>query len=129
MSRWGGASRCHLHKWRKSGQNGPDTRGAFVVIDVEMSRIFVGNLNFGMRDDELRAVFAEYGDVEAANVSLDGFTRRSNGYGFVEMPDADEARSAVDALNGRDVNGRPIEVRLVIPWTAPRISHAVRLEA
>jgi RNA recognition motif-containing protein len=94
-----------------------------------MSRIFVGNLNFGMRDDELRALFAEYGGVEAANVSLDGFTRRSNGYGFVEMPDAGEARSAVDALNGREVNERPLEVRLVISWTAPRISRAVRLEA
>jgi RNA recognition motif-containing protein len=68
-----------------------------------------------MRDDELREVFAQYGDVESADVSLDGFSRRSNGYGFVEMPDAEAARSAVESLNGRDLHGQAIVVRVVIP--------------
>jgi RNA recognition motif-containing protein len=94
-----------------------------------MSRIFVGNLSFGMRDDELREVFAQYGDVQSADVSVDGFSRRSNGYGFVEMPDAEAARSAVESLNGRDVNGRPLEVRLVIPWESPVFGRAIRLQA
>ena len=72
--------------------------------------IYVGNLPYSVRDEELRATFEPFGTVVAAEVIFDKRTRRSRGYGFVEMPDAAEGQRAIEALNGREVHGRELRV-------------------
>ena len=62
--------------------------------------IYVGNLAYAMKDDELAAVFGEYGKVDAARIIMDRETGRSKGFGFVEMSDASEANAAIEALSG-----------------------------
>jgi RNA recognition motif-containing protein len=81
--------------------------------------IFVGNLTFDTRDDGLRQAFSAYGAVESAQVVMDRESGRSRGFGFVEMPNDDEARKAISALNGSDLGGRPLTVNEARP-KAPR---------
>ena len=81
--------------------------------------IFVGNLNFDTRDDGLREAFSAFGAVESAQVILDRDSGRSRGFGFVEMPNDDEARAAIDGLNGSDLAGRSLTVNEARP-RAPR---------
>lgn len=81
--------------------------------------IFVGNLSFETRDDGLREAFAAYGAVDSAQVVMDRQTGRSRGFGFVEMPNNDEANQAVSGLNGADLGGRPLTVNEAKP-RAPR---------
>jgi len=78
-----------------------------VRIEVCMN-IYVGNLPYSMGDVELRQVFEEFGAVDSASVVKDKFTGRSRGFGFVEMSDGDAANRAIDALNGRNIGGRPL---------------------
>ncbi len=70
--------------------------------------IYVGNLAYATDDDGLRAAFAAYGEVSSAHVVRDRMTNRSKGFGFVEMPNPDEANAAIAALNGADLDGRAI---------------------
>lgn len=70
--------------------------------------IYVGNLAYATTDDGLRAAFAAFGEVTSARVVTDRMTGRSKGFGFVEMPNAEEANAAVAALNGTDLDGRTI---------------------
>lgn len=72
--------------------------------------IFVGSLPFRLSEPELREVFEEYGEVSSAKIITDKFTGRSKGFGFVEMPDDEEAKKAVEALNGAEIDGRNIVV-------------------
>lgn len=72
--------------------------------------IYVGNLAYATDDDGLRAAFAAFGEVTSARVVLDRMTHRSKGFGFVEMPNAEEAQAAIAALNGSDLDGRPLRV-------------------
>ncbi len=78
-------------------------------------KIFVGNLNYQSGDEELRSAFSDFGEVTEATVVLDRMTNRSRGFGFVEMPDKDEAEAAIAALNGKDVGGRPLTVNVARP--------------
>lgn len=73
--------------------------------------IYVGNLAYEVQDDELQEVFAQYGEVESARVLLDRDTGRSRGFGFVKMPNREEAESAIEALNESEFQGRPLRVR------------------
>ena len=73
--------------------------------------IYVGNLAYEVRDDELNEVFAAYGAVESARVLMDRESGRSRGFGFVKMPNREEAESAIEALDGSDMQGRPLRVR------------------
>jgi RNA recognition motif-containing protein len=73
--------------------------------------IYVGNLAYSVGDDELNEVFAEYGEVESARVLMDRESGRSRGFGFVKMPNRDEAERAIEALNDSDMQGRPLRVR------------------
>jgi RNA recognition motif-containing protein len=77
--------------------------------------IYVGNLSYDTTSDELRDAFAAHGDVASATVVSDKFTGRSRGFGFVEMPDEEEARSAIETLNGSDLHGRPLTVNEARP--------------
>lgn len=72
--------------------------------------IYVGNLSRETTGDDLREAFEAFGQVESAHVLKDKFTGESRGFGFVEMPSGDEARAAIDGLNGSDFMGRPIKV-------------------
>ena len=77
--------------------------------------IYVGNLPYSMNDDELRASFSEFGAVQSASVVKDKFTGRSRGFGFVEMPDAAAGNQAIEAMNGRNMGGRPLVVNEARP--------------
>ena len=66
--------------------------------------IYVGNISWGLTDQDLENVFAEYGTVDSAKIITDRATGRSRGFGFVEMSDGAEA--AIEALNGTEVDGR-----------------------
>lgn len=72
--------------------------------------IYCGNLAYATTDDGLKAAFAAYGEVTSARVVTDRMTGRSKGFGFVEMPDAEQAAAAIAALNGKDLDGRSIRV-------------------
>ena len=72
--------------------------------------IYVGNLPWSCNDDDLREMFQSFGEVEGARVILDRETGRSRGFGFVQMPNGEEANQAIQTLNGQDYNGRPPRV-------------------
>lgn len=80
-----------------------------------MKKIYVGNLSFQMSDQDLMALFTEYGQVNSAAVILDRETGRSRGFGFVEMESDDDARKAIESLNGRDIEGRTLNVNEARP--------------
>ena len=73
-------------------------------------KLFVGNLSFETTSADLEALFAEVGSCESASVITDRDTGRSRGFGFVEMGSNDEAQKAIATLNGRDVQGRQLNV-------------------
>jgi RNA recognition motif-containing protein len=72
--------------------------------------IYVGNLSWNLKDQDLTNLFASHGEVASAKIVLDKFTNRSKGFGFVEMPNDDQAQAAITALNGSEVDGRNIVV-------------------
>jgi len=73
-------------------------------------KIYVGNLPYSMTEDALQAAFAEHGDVEEVTIPADRNTGRSRGFGFVTMPDEDEAKAAIAAMNDSELDGRNIRV-------------------
>ncbi|MDR1755595.1 MAG: RNA-binding protein [Culturomica sp.] len=79
--------------------------------------IYVSNLNFRTKADNLQELFEQYGEVSSANIVTERETGRSRGFGFVEMPDNDQARKAIDALNNTDFEGRTITVNEARPKT------------
>ncbi|RZJ64663.1 MAG: RNA-binding protein [Flavobacterium sp.] len=72
--------------------------------------IFVGSLPFSIEEADLRESFEAYGAVESVKIITDKFTGRSKGFGFVEMPNDEEAQKAINELNGASVQGRSIVV-------------------
>lgn len=80
--------------------------------------IFVAKLNFKTRKEELEAAFAQFGQVTSAKIVRDKETGRSKGYGFVEMPNDEEARTAIDTLNEKELDGRVIAVKPANPRPA-----------
>jgi len=77
--------------------------------------IYVGNLPFEVDDTELERTFTAYGEVSSARVIQDRESGRSRGFGFVEMSDNSQAEAAIQALNGKDFNGRPLTVNEAKP--------------
>ncbi len=75
-----------------------------------MKKIYVGNFSFNVTDAELRQWFEPHGAVESASVVTDRDSGRSRGFGFVEMTNDSEALAAITALNGKDVDGRTLNV-------------------
>lgn len=76
------------------------------------SNIYVGNLTFNTTSADLEAMFSEHGQVTKAQVITDRDTGRSRGFGFVEMASAEDAKKAIGALNGRNVDGRDLTVNV-----------------
>ena len=82
-----------------------------------MKKIYVGNLAFSMTDQDLRTMFEPYGGIESATVATDRDTGRSRGFGFVSMPNDEEADKAMAALNGKPAGGRTLTVNEARPQT------------
>jgi hypothetical protein len=78
-------------------------------------KLFVGNLSFSTTEDELRRLFEQLGEVVSASIVIDRETGRSRGFGFVEMASEEQARAAVEAMNGMAVKGRPLMVNEARP--------------
>ena len=77
--------------------------------------IFVAKLNFDTRESDLQNAFEAHGAVDSVKIIMDKFTGKSKGFGFVEMPNDDEAQAAIDALNDQDFDGRTIVVKKAEP--------------
>ncbi|HUT34021.1 MAG TPA: RNA-binding protein [Planctomycetota bacterium] len=77
--------------------------------------IYVGNLSYGTNDTSLRVAFEAYGEIASAQVIVDRETGRSRGFGFVEMPSDEQARAAIAALNGKELDGRTLNVNEARP--------------
>jgi cold-inducible RNA-binding protein len=82
------------------------------------SKIYVGGLPYSATESQLNDLFAPHGTVESARVITDKFTGRSRGFGFVEMSTADEAKSAIAALNATQLDGRTLIVNEAKPQEA-----------
>jgi RNA recognition motif-containing protein len=80
-----------------------------------MKNIYVGNLSFSVTNNQLNDLFSAFGQVSKASVVMDRETGRSKGFGFVEMGSDSEANAAITALNGKEVDGRTINVNEAKP--------------
>jgi cold-inducible RNA-binding protein len=79
--------------------------------------IYVGNLPWEIQEEDLRKSFEEFGQVASATIIKDKFTNKPRGFGFVEMPEKEEALAAIKALNGKELKGRPMKVNEAKPKT------------
>ena len=77
-----------------------------------MKRINIGNLNFKTTEENLTEKFAQFGEVTSATIIKDKTSGLSKGFGFVEMPNDDEAEKAISGLKGRDIDGRKVRVSI-----------------
>ncbi len=73
-------------------------------------KLYVGNMNYSTNDVSLKNLFSEYGNVLSARVIIDRMTGKSKGFGFVEMENDDDAKKAIDTLNGKEFMGRNLRV-------------------
>ena len=77
--------------------------------------IYISNLSYGINDADLNQLFSEYGEISSAKVITDRETGRSRGFGFVEMPNDEEAQKAIDELNQAEYDGKVISVSVAKP--------------
>lgn len=80
-----------------------------------MMKLYVGNLSYDTSEEALRNLFAEHGDVASATLVMDRDTGRPRGFGFVEFPDDAQGRAAMEAMNGKNVDGRDLTVNEARP--------------
>jgi RNA recognition motif-containing protein len=77
--------------------------------------IYIGNIAYTMDDHDLEQLFGEFGEVSSARIIIDRATNRSKGFGFVEMTNDEEGRQAIEALEGKEINGRNLRVNEARP--------------
>ncbi len=77
--------------------------------------IFVGNLERGTTEDELREAFEAYGQVSSVTIIKDRYSGESRGFGFIEMPSQEEGQAAIAGMNGTELRGRPLNVNVARP--------------
>ncbi len=77
--------------------------------------IYCGNLSYQLTEEELRGAFEQYGQVDSVRIITDAQTRRSKGFGFVEMADDAQAKAAIEAINNTELAGRPVRVNEARP--------------
>ena len=82
------------------------------------NKLYVGNLSYAVRDDDLQQQFSAFGHVQSARVMMERDTGRSKGFGFVEMSSGEEAEAAIRGMNGRNMNGRDLTVNIARPMEA-----------
>jgi RNA recognition motif-containing protein len=80
-------------------------------------KLYVGNLAYGLSDSDLQQIFEAHGQVQSAQIIMDRETGRSKGFGFVEMSSDQEAQAAIQALNGKEFDGRALTVNEARPKT------------
>jgi RNA recognition motif-containing protein len=80
-----------------------------------MTNIFIANLDWSITSEDLKTTFSAFGPVHYAHVVYDKETKKSKGFGYIEMEDADHAINAIQALNGLEVNGRKLDVKIASP--------------
>lgn len=80
-----------------------------------MTNIFIANLDWEITSEDLAATFSAFGEVHLAHVVFDAKTKKSKGFGYVEMVSAEEAINAIQALNGFEVNSRKLDVKIASP--------------
>lgn len=80
-----------------------------------MVNIFIANLDWSIASEDLQSTFSSFGEVTYAHVVYDRETKKSKGYGYVEMTSSDAAINAIEALNGMEINGRKIDVKIASP--------------
>ena len=79
------------------------------------NKLYVGNLSYSVRDDDLQQEFSAYGQVQSAKVMMDRDSGRSKGFGFVEMSNSEEAQAAIEGLNEKNMGGRNLIVNVARP--------------
>jgi RNA recognition motif-containing protein len=79
------------------------------------TKLFVGNLSFNTTENDLHDAFAAFGTVVEANLMMDRMTNRPRGFGFVTMGSAEEAQKAIEAMNGKELDGRALTVNVARP--------------
>jgi len=84
---------------------------------VNSMNIYVGNLLFNVTEDELKELFAPFGQVTEVRLIMDKFSGKSKGFGFIEMPSKEEAEKAINGLSGKDMKGRAMTVNEAKPKT------------
>ena len=77
--------------------------------------IYIGNLSYEVTDEDLKQAFGAFGQVESINIIKDKYSGESKGFGFVEMPNHQEAKSAISGLDGKDLKGRTLKVNEARP--------------
>ena len=77
--------------------------------------IYIGNLNYRVREGDLQGVLEEYGTVASVKLIIDRDTKRSKGFAFAEMPNDEEAKKAIEELNGAEYEGRQMVVKEALP--------------
>ena len=82
--------------------------------------IYVGNISHEVKEEDLKEAFEAFGQVETVKIISDNYTGRSKGFGFVEMSDNSEARSAIEGLNEKELKGRALRVNTARPRTENR---------
>jgi RNA recognition motif-containing protein len=82
------------------------------------NKLYVGNLSYSVRDDDLQQQFAAFGNVQSAKVMMERDTGRSKGFGFVEMSSPAEAEAAIQGLHGKNFGGRDLTVNIARPMEA-----------
>ncbi|MES2516857.1 MAG: RNA-binding protein [Bacteroidota bacterium] len=80
--------------------------------------IYVGSIPFKWKEAKLREIFEAHGEVTSAKIVIDKITRQNKGFAFVEMPNSEEAKAAIEALNGAEIDERTIVVNESIPNNA-----------
>jgi RNA recognition motif-containing protein len=79
--------------------------------------IYVGNLSYEVKEEDLKKEFEAFGQVESVKIIQDNFSGRSKGFGFVEMPNNSEAQAAIDGLKGKELKGRALNINEARPKT------------
>ncbi len=74
--------------------------------------IYVGNLHYEVNEDDLKTAFGEYGAVESVKIIMDKYSGKSKGFGFIEMPNSEEGKKAIEALSSKEFKGRNLKVNL-----------------
>ena len=94
------------------------SQGAFQKDSKMSNKLYVGNLSYSVRDDDLQQQFSSFGHVQSAKVMMERDTGRSKGFGFVEMSNSQEAEAAIRGMNGQNMGGRDLTVNIARPMEA-----------
>jgi RNA recognition motif-containing protein len=121
-----GGADCNLPRRASFPTDAPSGVGAYRLKDNLMNnKLYVGNLAYSVRDEDLQQHFSAFGTVQSAKVMMERDTGRSKGFGFVEMSSAAEAESAIQGLHGSSFGGRDLTVNIARPME-PRADRGSR---